>query len=270
MNDQLPPSLLPEHLSQTKKSGIGGKLVLIAIILFLVLMIMVTRHFYKENQRKMNEKLAEVKGVENVDIPEPNPAPEDKPDAKPELDLSVPGDDDLRKRAIKQILDARAKRNNDFIKKPASEEKSIDKVYLSAIEKIRDDYVSQLKKASTKTFDTQLEKRLLAQAERASDLDTWIKLLAPDEKRVIRKSALEFVGNWDAHSQGKITRRIAHADGRMEIVGRDWKVTWQILSDDTLEVEWGKGKPSVFKRDGDGWKGKSPFGIPMQLKRGDW
>jgi hypothetical protein len=38
----------------------------------------------------------------------------------------------------------------------------------------------------------------------------------------------------------------------MEIVGKKWEVSWGILNDGTLEVEWGKIRPDTFTRDGDG------------------
>jgi hypothetical protein len=56
----------------------------------------------------------------------------------------------------------------------------------------------------------------------------------------------------------------------MEVVGRDWEGTWEILEDGTLEVDMGKKKPNVFTRDGDGWTGVGPFGQYLTLKRGDW
>jgi hypothetical protein len=122
---------------------------------------------------------------------------------------------------------------------------------------------------------------MLAQAERAKDLDGWIKLLSPEPKRVSRKrndtfssskisGSDGFVGNWDHVSNGKASRNIAHADGRMEIVGKDWKATWKILEDGTLEVNSGKIRPSIYTRDGDGWSGEGPFGQDITLKRGNW
>ncbi len=270
MSDHLTQAPSPEHLAQLKTGGIVGKNAIIGILVVGILVgaIVVTNHFYQKNNQKMNGGIAEVSENENVDVPAPAPIPEVKPDPDPAPE--TPGDQALRTRAIDQILDARKKRNTDFIEQPGSKEAAIDKAYLSSLTQIRDAYVAQLEKAADETFDTQQELRLLAQAERAKDLDAWIGLLAPESQGAPRKSSLAFVGNWDAHSSGKVSRRIAHADGRMEIVGRNWKVTWEILADGTLAVDWGKRAPHIFTRDGKGWTGKTSFGHAVSFTPGDW
>jgi serine/threonine protein kinase len=156
-----------------------------------------------------------------------------------------------------------------------SKEAVIDKACLSALTRIRDAYVPRLEKAAAETSDAQLKPRLLAQSERAKDLDAWIGLLAPEPKWVPKKSSGafgggDFVGNWDHYSNGAASRRIAHRDGRMEIVGKDWKATWKILENGTLEINSGKIRPSILTRKGNGWTGKGPFGQDLSLTRGDW
>ncbi len=194
-----------------------------------------------------------------------------KPESKPKMtaDLS-PGDEVLRTRAIGLIFKARKKRDKDLIQQPRSREAAIDKAYSSALTVIRDAYVSRLKKAAAETSDAQLKPRLLAQAGRAKDLDAWIGLLSPEPKRIPKKNTDSFVGNWDKRSEGKITRWTARADGKLEVVGKDWDVKWKILGDGSLVIEWGKIRPDTLTRDGAGWTGKSTFGQPMSLSRGDW
>ncbi len=128
--------------------------------------------------------------------------------------------------------------------------------------------VFKIEKAADDTFDAQLELRLLAQAERAEDLDVWVELLSPEPERVPRKSILAFAGNWDSPSGDKVTRWIAHADGRMEIVGKPWKAKWIILENGILEVRWSDKAPYVYTRDGAGWISKAPH--LRKLTRGDW
>jgi predicted Ser/Thr protein kinase/type IV secretory pathway VirB10-like protein len=156
-----------------------------------------------------------------------------------------------------------------------SKERAIAARYRSELTRIRDAYATRLEGAATETAGDDLKRRLLAQAEQAKDLDAWIALLSPEPEKAPRNSTGAFgsggiVGKWDQHSEGKISRWIAHPDGRMEIVGEKWEVTWKILEDGTLEVEWGKIRPYVYKRDGDGWTGKSTFGQDTTLKPGDW
>lgn len=156
-----------------------------------------------------------------------------------------------------------------------AKEASILEGHRSDLTRIRDAYVTRLEAAAAESSDDELKRRLVAQAEEAKDLEAWIALLSPEAAKVPRHSTGVFgtggiVGNWDQHSERKISRWIAHPDGRMEIVGQKWEVTWEILEDGTLEVEWGKKRLYVYKRDGDGWVGKSTFGQDTVLKPGDW
>jgi ketosteroid isomerase-like protein len=170
------------------------------------------------------------------------------------------------------------KLSNDF-KDARSQEKTVDDAYLARIEVIRTAYITRLNTSANETSDDdELKTRLIAQAETAKDLDAWVSLLSPEPKWVPVKSsgsfgASDFAGNWDQFSSdggGKTTRWIAHANGRMEIVDKDWDVTWKILEDGTLEVDWQKKKPYVYRRDGDGWVGETTFGKYTTLKRGNW
>ncbi len=261
MNDHFPQGPSPEHLAQLKTGRIVGKFAIIGI---LVAAIMVTNHFYQKNNQKMNAGSPEVN--ENRTIPDPKSIAEVEPDPDPAAILL--GDQALHARAIGKIIDARKKRNTDFIEQHGSREAAIDKAYLSALTQIRDAYVDRLEKAADDTFDAQLELRLLAQAERAEDLDVWVELLSPEPERVPRKSILAFAGNWDSPSGDKVTRWIAHADGRMEIVGKPWKAKWIILENGILEVRWSDKAPYVYTRDGAGWISKAPH--LRKLTRGDW
>jgi hypothetical protein len=195
---------------------------------------------------------------------------------KPELEKDLPpGDPELRERAIGFIQDARKKRDGQLDRLGASQRGSIIKSYTERIKVIRDAYVFRLKEAAAETSDAQLKPRLLSQAERAKDLDAWIALLAPEEKlEITENGGASVVGKWDQYTNeegGKISRWIAHANGRMEIVGKNWEVTWKLLEDGTLSVDWNKKKPYLFTRDGEGgWIGKTTFGQHTTLKRGNW
>jgi hypothetical protein len=136
-------------------------------------------------------------------------------------------------------------------------------------------YATRLKGAADEAADDDLKKRMVAQTDKAGDLDAWIRLLAPEPERVVRRStggaAGGFAGKWELHSEGKVARWVAHPDGRMEIVGQTWEAFWEVVADGTLEVTWtGKKKPYVLTRDGEDWVGKSPFGHTVTLKRGNW
>ena len=213
----------------------------------------------------------DIVDVELRDKPDVPPVVVTEPDPEPKVavDLS-PGDQLLRTRAIGLILDARKKRDKDLTRQPSSREEAIDEAYRSAIIVIRDAYAARLEKSATETSDAQLKPRLLAQAERAADLDAWIGLLSPEPKRISKKKVDGFVGNWDHSSNGVASRRIAHPGGRFEVVGKDWKATWEIVKDGTLVVDSGKIRPAILTRDGDGWTGEGPFGQDLTLKRGDW
>lgn len=154
-----------------------------------------------------------------------------------------------------------------------AKEDSIDERYLANLTRIRDAYVTRLQDAAEGTDDLDLKQRLIAQARRAADLDAWIALLAPEPERVVRSSsggAGSFVGKWEIHGSDKIQRWIAHPDGRLEVVGQKWEVTWVVLDDGTLEIRWPDKKPYKLSRDEDGWVGTTSFGAPVTFKPGNW
>jgi serine/threonine protein kinase len=194
--------------------------------------------------------------------------------AKPKKSEKLPpGDLELRERAIGLIQKAHEKRIKDISDKTASDREDIDKAYYSELSVIQNAYVSRLEKAITETTNKKMKRRLHAQAKEAVDQKAWVTLLAPDLKEPEKpqaEGADSVIGNWDEISEGKIQRWIAHADGRMEIVGKDWKVKWRLDEDGTLVVDWKKVRPYIYTRDGDGWTGKATFGQPTSLKRGDW
>ncbi len=149
-------------------------------------------------------------------------------------------------------------------------EQSIKAAHRSDLTRIRDAYVTRLKGAAADTSDAGLKPRLLAQAERASELDAWIALLAPVAKSVPKYLSAPFVGKWAERNYGHDEHWIAHPGGKLEVVGQDWNVTWIILENGTLEIRWPDKKPCVFTRDGDGWDGKNSFGKKATLTRGNW
>ncbi len=156
-----------------------------------------------------------------------------------------------------------------------SKEEAIDKSYSSELTRIRDAYLSRLSKAAAETPDMDLKQRLLAQAERAKDLDSWVQLLAPESKALSRQSSGAygsggFPGKWIFQNNEHEERWIAHADGKLTVVTQAWEVTWIILNDGTLEIRWADKKPSIFTRDGEGWSGKDSYGKKATLARGDW
>lgn len=153
-----------------------------------------------------------------------------------------------------------------------AKEDSIDERYRNDLTRIRDAYVTRLQGAADDSEDQDLKRRLIAQAERAEDMDSWIGLLAPEPERAIKKGVggSGFAGNWDSHSYNQSSRWIAHPDGRMEIVGKDWKVTWELLGDGTLIVNWNKKAPYRYTLVGEEWVGENPHGGKATLTRGDW
>lgn len=196
-----------------------------------------------------------------------------------------PGDPQLRERAISLIAEARKKRDKELsdnasalhfsLKDSPAKEESIDGKHLSELTRIRDAYVTRLKGAADETSDKGLKERLVAQAEEGGDLAGWIGSLTPEPDRVVRRSSGavsgSFAGNWDIHSEGRVSRWTAHPNGRMEIIGQTWEAFWEVVDDGSLEVMWtGKKRPYKLTRDGEDWIGKSPFGHAVTLKRGNW
>jgi len=158
------------------------------------------------------------------------------------------------------------------IKLAHTKEDSIDAGHRSDLTRIRDAYVTRLKaRAAAETADPTLKPRLLAQADQAADLDAWVQSLVPEPKWVPRRvSAGGFAGKWTSNDN-RTNHWLAHPDGRLEVVGTTWDVHWVMLDDGSLEVRFAdKKKPYKFTRDGDGWTGKTSFGQPASLTRGDW
>lgn len=149
-------------------------------------------------------------------------------------------------------------------------DKALDESHRRDLTRIRDAYVGRLEGAAAKTSDEELKQRLLAQAERAKDLDAWIGALAPEPKVFVRKTIGGVVGHWDEQVNTKTTRWIAHPDGTMEIDGEKAPVVWEIREDGVLVVTWSNKAFYTFIRDGDGWIGTTSFKDKVTLTRGDW
>lgn len=196
-------------------------------------------------------------------------------DAKPEL-LSrleeLKGDIVDNRIPVTDDVDGLTPKVVDAFKQSRTKEESIDVKHRADLTRIRDAYVTRLKTAGTETSEKDLQGRLLAQAQSASDLDVWIQLLSPEAKKekVMKRSSESFVGKWDVHSHDGVSRWIAHSGGKLEIVGKDWEAVWEVFEDGTLEVRWKGKKPYIMKRDGVDWVGKAPFGQPVTFKPGDW
>ncbi len=117
-----------------------------------------------------------------------------------------------------------------------SKEKAIEDAHRNELTHIRDAYVARLKGAAADTADAELKPRLLAQAERASDLDEWVQSLAPEANEATQSFPASFLGKWSERNYGHDEHWIAHPGGKLEVVGHDWNVTWIILENGTLEI----------------------------------
>jgi serine/threonine protein kinase len=160
------------------------------------------------------------------------------------------------------------------IKQTYAKEESIDAAYRNDLTRIRDAYVTRLKAATDETTDDDLKSQLSAQADRAGNLDAWIVLLSPEPERDVKKFSAgggRFAGKWTLKADdSKNNQWIAHPDGRLEVVGQTWSVTWVLTDDRSLEILFEGKKPYKLTRDGVSWSGKSPFGHPVSLTPGDW
>ena len=130
--------------------------------------------------------------------------------------------------------------------------------------------MTRLKGAAAETSDEDLKPRLLAQADRATELDAWIRSLAPGSETPSEKFfGVGFAGRWNVSDSGKTDLWIAHPDGRVEFANAKWTAQWVLLEDGSLEVRFSDKKPYKFTRDGKGWTGKTSFGRPAALTRSD-
>lgn len=97
-----------------------------------------------------------------------------------------------------------------------------------------------------------------------------ITLLAPETKYIPKSLSATFNGKWAARNNEHDERWIAYPNGKLELVGQKWEVTWNILEDGTLEIRSPENKPCSFSRDGDGWIGTNIFGKKVTLRPGNW
>jgi len=278
--------------TKVKSSGGGiiGKLFIIAILAAVVYFVHHRLEDTKRQIKQVNDDTNKNVKVRVIDL-KPDPiektAPETtdttnqlNPSPIPEVDSLapepteelLPGDLELRDRAIGLILDAGIKRDKELATSGQAAAQSIGARYRAQLTRIRNSYVSRLESAASETSDEDLKKRLLAQAKRAEDLDEWVGLLSADTSGNTNAGSNSFAGKWVQNCEGKDSQWIAHPDGRMEIVGKDWEVTWEILENGTLEVDWNKKRPYIYSRDeeGKGWTGETSFGKHTTLSPGDW
>ena len=156
------------------------------------------------------------------------------------------------------------------IKQARSKEDMIDANHRSELTRIRDSYVTRLKTRAA--AEPSLKPQLLAQAAQADSLDAWVQALAPEPARVPHTVvAGGFVGKWINSDSGHTAHWIAHPDGRLEVVGKEWNVHWVALDDGSVEVWFAdKKKPYKYTRNGNGWTGTTSFKKPSSLVPGDW
>ena len=154
-------------------------------------------------------------------------------------------------------------------------ETAIDSAYKTDLTRIRDAYVSRLNTAAKEASDTELKQRLVAQAEQAKDMDAWINQLSPEPQWTRLKmkgtvSSSSVVGKWHENSSGKSEKWIAHSDGRLEIVDKPWKATWEIDAEGNLIIKWSDKDPYVYTRKGNSWIGFSNNRKDATLTPGDF
>lgn len=156
-------------------------------------------------------------------------------------------------------------------------EEEIESNYLESLTRVRDAYVTRLEAAGGEASDEGLQLRLLAQAEQAGDLDSWVGLLSPepDMERTRSSGAFGggFAGRWNAQTDN-LTQWVADADGVVTINDGQWKgatATWKSLDDGGVEIHWpDKPRPYRLSRDGTGWSGTTAYGHSITVTRGDW
>lgn len=161
-----------------------------------------------------------------------------------------------------------------------SEQESILKQYELAVTRIRDFYVPMLEKAVEESSDDTVKEQLLAQVERALDVNNWVALLAPGQTLIAASITVVegevapapiggggghgFVGTWDVVSDN-VTKWETTADGTITVVGPGWQGQWKILDDGTLQITFGGKPPYSLERDGAGWSGTTGYKRPIRV-----
>ena len=157
------------------------------------------------------------------------------------------------------------------------EQSAIESAHQTELNRIRDFYVPKLRAAAEATTDEELKKRLIAQADSASDVPAWVAKLAPEPGREVvafRPVNRGFVGRWVV-TVDDVTQWIADENGVVTINDGQWKgktANWKLLPDGTVEVLWpDKPRPYLLSSDGKGgWTGKTSFGKPCVVVPGNW
>lgn len=157
------------------------------------------------------------------------------------------------------------------------EQSTIESAHRVELNRIRDFYVPKLRAAAEETTDEELKKRLIAQADSASDVPAWVEKLAPEPERKVvafRPVNRGFVGRWVV-TVDDVTQWIADENGIVTINDGQWKgktANWKLMPDGTVEVHWpDKPRPYILSSDGKGgWTGKTSFGKVLTVLPGNW
>ena len=79
-----------------------------------------------------------------------------------------------------------------------------------------------------------------------------------------------FAGKWAVKNNNRPERWIAHPDGKLEVLDRNWEMTWIILENGSLEIRSPDRTFPPFTRDGERWIGENAFGKEVNLTPGAW
>ena len=143
-------------------------------------------------------------------------------------------------------------------------EESIDGENLSALTRIRDVYVTRLTGAAAETDDAELKKRLIAQAERAKDLDSWVRLLVPDAGTITGAASSRFAlvsnGGFEADPAGH-----AGAAGWVIEPNHFWVSDGRV--DDPLDPRSGANETGKFLSPNKSVGEDSPGTVPSSFAR---
>ncbi len=130
----------------------------------------------------------------------------------------------------------------------------------SEVANIQKFYIPALMKKADEAGDAQLKKQLIAQANRANNINDWVTLLAPEPERVAIAAIKgpvggggSFAGRWEVTSDN-FTIYNCSADGTFVVEGRGWTGTWEAQSDGTIKVQMQTKAPHFLKRVGDAWE----------------